>query len=240
MLFGRNASAGLINIVTRVPGDDFEARANASLSGSERKLGAALSGPLVEGRVRLLGSVYKNERDGVLDNLFNGAELNNRSDEGGRLVLALLPNEQVDITLRADYSRSNQDCCIWTVRQFANASTDPRPLATSLPNPATWIGASLSPAFRSPFTSTFVPSLVAGPENRNVFLGGANFGEQTNDGLSAEINWALGDYTLTSLTARRSWSQLDNNDSDSTARPVLDRNGGGNELSQFSQELRIT
>ena len=48
-LFGRNASAGLVNIVSKGGSDEFEAQANADwFEGDEWRLRAALAGPLAE------------------------------------------------------------------------------------------------------------------------------------------------------------------------------------------------
>ena len=80
-LYGANALAGLINIVTADPGDEFEAmvRMDAGDYGAFG-LGAAVSGPLGErGGYRVSGQRYRD--DGFMDNEFLGRENTNNHDE---------------------------------------------------------------------------------------------------------------------------------------------------------------
>ncbi|HBR97185.1 MAG TPA: TonB-dependent receptor [Gammaproteobacteria bacterium] len=100
-LFGRNAQAGVINVVTRVPGDVL--RADASLEMGERQrqaLRLALDGPLVAGV--LYGGVAGDftRQDGYIDNTHTGSDENARERVSGRASVRWTPGESTDITLR--------------------------------------------------------------------------------------------------------------------------------------------
>lgn len=221
LLFGRNASAGLINIVTRRPTEQLSFIGNATYgSDNEIDLSAGLSGPIVADRVLARVSGYLNRRDGFVTNRFNGNDLNNRNEYGFRGTLEIRATDNLEILLRGDYSKRDNDCCIWTVRQFATAATDPRPGTL--------------------FLSDFTGPLATGPEAREINGNGEYVSRVKSRGVSGEVNLKLGDYTLTSLTAYRRWNQADNNDADISPSNVLDRNYGANDLSQFSQELRLS
>ena len=221
LLFGRNASAGLISITTRRPTEQLSGMLNASYGSlDEMNVGASLAGPVVEGRILGRLSGYLNKRDGFIDNRLTGQKINNREEYGFRGTVELRPTDTLEVLLRADYSRRDNECCVWSVRRFANATTDPRPGAA--------------------FLSTFVGPLETGPEARQIAANGEYSNLVTSQGISSEVNLQLGDYTLTSLTAYRTWEQADNNDADLSSSNILNRNFGANDLTQFSQELRLT
>jgi iron complex outermembrane recepter protein len=58
--------------------------------------------------------------------------------------------------------------------------------------------------------------------------------------LSATIDWSLGGFDLTSITARREWDWNPENDGDDTAVPAITRQGLSNRQTQTSQELRAS
>ena len=86
--------------------------------------------------------------------------------------------------------------------------------------------------------------------NRTVNTTTDTFANVSTGGVSVEGNLELGDHTLTSITAWREWN-FDNNvdvDGYNVAAPVrvpfgfgfFGINGGGVDVEQFSQELRVT
>ncbi|WP_372784687.1 TonB-dependent receptor [Phenylobacterium sp.] len=220
LLFGRNASAGLINIVTRLPTMTPSLAADVSYgSGNQVKAAGSVSGPVskdVQGRL----TAYLTKEDGLVHNIGTGKDYDGRDEYGVRGQLRWVPTEALDIVLRADWSKRNNDCCVWTVNQFATRATDPRASAA--------------------FLSSITGPISQGPGSRDVNLRGQIFNLSENAGGSMEVNYKLGAYTLTSLTGYRTWDQKDNNDADLSPLNVLDRNYGGNNLNQFSQEIRLT
>lgn len=222
MLFGRNASAGLINIVTRGPTDEFSFRGNAAFANDGFvNVSGAVSGPIVADRLSGRISGYTNQRDAIVNRIGEEESLNDRDEFGFRGALRFTPGEDLEFILRADYSERDNACCVWTPRSFADATSDPRPGIT--------------------FLEPLLGGVEAGEENLTIGdASGEYFNTVISRGVSGEINWSLGDFTLTSLTAFRGWRQKDNNDADLSPLNVLDVNFGANRLDQFSQELRLT
>jgi len=222
MLFGRNASAGLINIVTRGPTDDLSVQGNAAVANDGVvNVSAGLSGPIVKNVLTGRISGYTNQRDGFVARTGEDSSLNDRNEFGFRGALKWDASEDFELTLRADYSERDNECCIWTPRAFADATSDPRPGAG--------------------FLSTALPGVTASSDN--LTIGDAAdtiFNKVISQGVSGEVNWEFGDYTFTSLTAFRTWRQKDNNDADLSQLNILDINFGANDLEQFSQEFRLT
>jgi iron complex outermembrane receptor protein len=102
-LYGRNTTAGAINVITKDPGADLEGSITASvgnleshqfkgyLSGSNGVWGASIA-------------AIATKRGGIMDNLVNGHELNDEDSWGARGKLKFIPNDVLSITLALDYS----------------------------------------------------------------------------------------------------------------------------------------
>lgn len=110
-LFGRNTSAGALNITTRKPNmTEVEGFMNASYGNYNfMNLQAGVGGPLSDTvGARVSGSWRK--RDGYLKSA-TGAESNNRDRYMLRGQLYFEPSSDVSFRLLADYSKVNEDCC---------------------------------------------------------------------------------------------------------------------------------
>jgi iron complex outermembrane receptor protein len=111
-LFGRNASAGLVNIVSKGGTDNLEVEANADwFEGDEYRLRAAISGPLAENvSARLTG--FYGTFDGNITNI-NGGRNNtvNGYERYGVRGLIDFDNGPAKVRLIADYYKADDDCC---------------------------------------------------------------------------------------------------------------------------------
>lgn len=112
MLFGKNASAGVLNIVTRNPTEDFQASIMGSYGDEEEiKINGFVSGPLsdnMRGRI----SAYTNQRDPIIPNVnASGLDYNDRDESGVRAKLAVDFSNNFALLLTANYAKSEQRCC---------------------------------------------------------------------------------------------------------------------------------
>lgn len=226
-LFGKNASAGVVSVVTRAPTEEFEADFRASYgSFNEVNLFAAVSGPLSE-RVSARVSAYSNTRDGYIDNVFPGApqsEVNDRGEHGvrGRLRFAL--SDASELLLSADYAARDQAAGALTYRQVSPGGPGTGLLGFGVPLIAqTSAGLGIQP----------------GPENLSIGSEQPFSQDMESWGVSAEYTRPFGDFEFVSLSAYREWTSADNNDADLIPLPLLEINSGSLRQSQFSQELRI-
>lgn len=220
-LFGKNATAGVINVVTQRPSDRFGFTGDVTIAEmAEYRLRASVTGPLskdLSGRV----TGFYNRVGGHIRNAANATRLNGERGGGVRAQLAYKPTQDLNFLLIGDYSRTTQNCCQW---QAVRADT---PLYASL----------LAP-------------VIASRRNRAVNANADVFNDTTQWGLSlqADITTAAG--TITSITALRDYALDANNDVDSvpTTQPLFglpnnfgsfDINRSQSGLRQFSQELRL-
>lgn len=99
-LFGANGPGGVINIVTRQPGDVWEGRGGVSYGNYEQQIyDVSLRGPLVEEKLSLGISGLYSERNGFVHNRANGNHPDDKETLAGRAQLRWTPAETLDFSL---------------------------------------------------------------------------------------------------------------------------------------------
>jgi outer membrane receptor protein involved in Fe transport len=230
-LFGKNTSAGVINVVSKRPSFDFGSQIELT-AGDYGDLGgsASITGPIAGDVVAGRLFVAARERDGFIDVVTGpGPRVEDedftRSFYTVRGQLLVQPSDALDIRFVADYTDRDEDCCA-------------APQVTLSPTPA--VGGVLN---------AIVPGSFANPPDpfdRVAFSNRSTEQQIEDTGASMEINWdldGLGGATLTSITARRNWETVNGQDSDFTTVDILYRapdGGFATEFTQLSEELRLS
>ncbi len=228
-LFGKNASAGVINIQTNNPEFDFGGSVEATYgSFNETKLRGTVTGPVAGDKVafRLTGTY--NRRDGVLTNVIAGQpDLNNRDTYALRGKLLFQPTDALTVVLSGDIGRGQNRCCQPTYR-VAGPASGAIPFATNT-------GVL---QLRDALTAL---NIVPGPANRRVGVRGDRIFEGTKfGGVALNLDYDFGSAALTSITAWRKWSIDEFNEADGVSNSNLNsRNGTTVATEQFTQELRL-
>lgn len=227
-LFGKNTSAGVINVVSKKPTFDFGANVELTAGNYGAREGSfSLNGPLV-GNV-LAGRLYAaaRERDGFYD-VDRGPGPRVETEDADRDFYTLRgqllaqPSETFDARLVVDYTERDENCCA-------------APHVVLSPNPAVLgVLQALRPG----------SFLGVDPFARRVEANRSSEQSIEDKGVSLELNWdleALGGSTLTSVSAWRDWESVNGQDSDFTTVDILyrDVDGYSNEFKQLSQELRL-
>jgi iron complex outermembrane recepter protein len=226
-LFGRNTSAGVINVITKKP--EFDASGKAELTvgdfgtvgGSLGVTGALFGSDTAAGRL----FVAYRKRDGFMT--VNPGTRFQREDNNqdywtarGQVLFQL--GDTAELRVIADVARREEACCA--------AATKIAGPTTALIN---GIGGSTG---RGQLANT-----------RNTIEDYIAYANRTYDqiiddaGLSAELTWDIGPGTLTSVTGWRNWKYQYGQDSDFTGLDILFRVNDGsatNEFTTISQELR--
>lgn len=244
-LFGRNASAGLIHVITRRPEFEFGGSAEVSYGNYDYIRGqAGLTGPISEQLAFRVDAVYV-RRDGFYDvvNPTGGTEsqVNDRDRFFARGQLLFEPNDSLSLRLIADYSKRSESCC---GAVYLDRATNP--LIGDLNNPSTPLtplqtnGNNIINVLRD------LGQPLAGfsnPYSRNIYVSpGRSYEGDTEDyGVSLEVNWDLGGANLTSITGYRDYTSGQPGDIDYSAVDILYRAAPGVErqFQTFSQELRL-
>ncbi|WP_449473524.1 TonB-dependent receptor [Sphingobium chungangianum] len=219
-LYGKNTTAGAINITTNQPTFDFEGRAELSVGNlNYRQAKAAISGPLSDTVTARL-AVAATSRRGTLYNVTSQRWINEQDNLGLRGQLLFKPNDDFSITLSGDYSKQDPECCGTT---FVRVGRTQRPLNRQYDALAAAQG-------------YVVPS--RNPYDRLSDLdSNLNAGNKIG-GVSARVKWDVGPGTLTSVTAWRFWDWKPENDRDFTGLPIVSKSQNPSQQNQYSQEFR--
>jgi len=217
-LFGKNTTAGVINISTRAPTFTPERSVETSVGedGYFQTKGT-ISGPLND---QLAGrfSAYRTRSDGDIKNEYNGHDLNGGSREGFRAQLLFKPNEDFNLRWIGDYNEED-------------SSAGTRVLYNTGP---TINGVNLYESRASAAGATLVNG-----RHRKVNLDNDQHVTVHQGGTSVEANWTLpSDFTLTSISSYRFWNFTPRND-DGLNVPASYNAGVSVEDKQYSQEFRL-
>ncbi|WP_034160106.1 TonB-dependent receptor [Sphingomonas sp. ERG5] len=110
-LFGKNSSAGVVNIVTKRPGDKFGGYVEAqATTDDEYKLKAAIDIPLGEGISSRFTGTYANF-DGTVRNVTLNRTVNGYERYGIRGMIVAEATDALTFTLIGDWRHTNADCC---------------------------------------------------------------------------------------------------------------------------------
>ncbi len=224
-LFGKNASAGLIHIITEGPDlEEFNGYAEASVGDQgQSRLSGGLSAPFVQDRLGFRIDGTWRERDGFIDDLITGIDYNDRDRWLVRAQLASQIGDKLDLRLIADVSNREETCCA-AVTDIAGPTTDlinPNPLNGGL-------GTVIVPP------QPFARQTTSNPQR--------GYTQDVDEwGVSLEINWDAAIGTLTSITSYREWESERSQDIDYTDADILYRAPGtySDDFETFTQELRL-
>ncbi|TFW14130.1 TonB-dependent receptor [Brevundimonas intermedia] len=232
-LFGKNTSAGVINIITERP--SFDPSISAELTGGNfGAIGGSVSvtGGLTD---QIAGRLFvaHRERDGFYDvNVGDGpnskTEDNTQNYWTGRGQLLILPSDDVSVRLIADYTKRDEFCC--SAVQTRVGPSQAFIAALTAPN---------GPGQRPP-----VAGFGTVPFSRLAYSNRETPQEIEDMGLSAEatIDFPSINATLTSQTSWRDWSFQQGMDLDYTGADILYRaNDGSNGygVDNLTQEFRL-
>ncbi len=218
-LFGKNVSAGAINIVTKLPQFDPGGRLDLTVGNYGQMIAkATATGPLSDTlAIRLSGDV--DERDGFLKNVVTGQKDNDRNRVSGRVDVLWKPVDRLSIRIIGDINEIDERCCG----------------AVSLLNgPATQFIA--APA---PFGLGAAVADPANKFNRNVATNVDPTNHIVGKGISGQIDYDLSFARITSITAYRDQRDDETGDVDFTGADLSSRVDNTHSRT-FTQEVRLT
>ena len=229
-LFGKNNDAGVISIMTKRPAMTFGATAEASVGNfNDREISASVTGPLSSVSAGRFYAGYQKTEGWLENDVGAGPNANDRNNDRNfytfRGQYLFKPNDDVDFLLIGDYSKRNETCC-------GAAATYLGPFAGIVNALAA------TPALGGQPGATGI-----GSGNGYQTYSNQQWIQRIRDmGVSGELNWQLGEATLTSITAWRDNTIIAGNDTDYTSVDILYEpatEGNATDFKQFSQELRL-
>jgi len=219
-LFGKNTTAGAINVTTRKPSftraSDFEL--NVGDLGFVQAKASVTSpfGTKVAGRLSFSGT----QRDGTVDNTKTLESVNDLDNAGVRGQLLIAPSDKLAILWSGDYSRQRPQGYTQLV---AGVAPTLRPANRQYPQIAADLDYT-APSFNAFDRLTDVDSPLRSYQD----LGGS----------ALNVDWKIGRGVLTSTTGWRSWNWNPSNDRDFIGLPVTTVSAAPSNQRQWSEEVR--
>jgi iron complex outermembrane receptor protein len=221
-LFGKNASAGVINITTQMP--KFENSGSVEVSyfdKNEFRAKGTVNIPLAKDLASRF-TVFYGDYDGNIRNIATNSWVNGYRHYGGRAQFLYDPSSRLRVYLTADYHKNNDDCCAEVIGTGA---------LTAAGVPTTSLAFNALPTPQGASTRTVNQNLVT--STREEGWGG-----------SAQADLQLGRNSLTSITAYRKWDNTEIRDGDWLDQAYVGfqqlHDYGPETSDTFTQELRLT
>lgn len=249
-LFGRNASAGILSIVSKSPSfAAFSGGAEATYGNYDFwRFSGNLNVPLGETIAARIDGVYV-KRDGFYRDPANDTDVNDRNRYFVRGQLLFEPSSDLSVRIIGDYTKRDEKCCGATyvdnsVNQYIGNLNRP---AIPLQQPGA------NPARTNDSGNNIVNVLTALGQSAAAFnqgygrtlsvTPGRSFGGKTEDyGASIQIDYDFGGAKLTSITGYRNYFSSQASDTDYSTVDILyraDDDGSARKFETFSQELRL-
>ena len=220
-LFGKNATAGVISVVTARPSSTFTAKGSATIAEEgEYRFGGTVSGPISDTlRARVTG--YYNNVGGYLNNRYTGGKDNGFESWGIRGKLEWDATDNLNFLLAADYRRNDADCCQGVLVQANN------PARVALSGP-----------------------IRIAPDTDDVWNQSLTYANSKQQTYSLQADLDLGAAAVTSITAYQKFDLANNFEVDRyaylspiyvspAASVIFDLNYGFVGVKNFTQEVRI-
>ena len=213
-LFGKNASAGIISIVTQEPQFEFGGSVDLSYGNYDAiVVKADVTGPLSETIAVSLAGNY-NKRDGYARDLNLGTDINDRNRYGVRGQVRFEPNDRLKFRVIADYDKIDEVCC--AVVNVVDGVTG---------NAVRALGGRINS--NNPFSY-------------DSFNNSESTSKISNYGVSSQADWDITDQlTVTSISAYRGVKNIGSQDSDFTSADLIGTNKANTKINTYTSELRV-
>ena len=214
-LFGKNASAGVVNIVTKKPSFEKSGMVSVGFGNFNSKVGKIYyTGPLNDVTAYSI-SANVNKRDGHTKNLVTGNTINSRDRFGLRAELLYQPDENLSVRMTVDYDENDEVCCAIGSVSYGGANI---------------------------IKSAFTPGMgmaANDPFTQEAYFSFDPTSKGDNSGLSVHITKNLENAVLESITSVRSSSNSEAREIDWYAADVLAPQLVANDLDSVTQEFRL-
>jgi iron complex outermembrane recepter protein len=236
-LYGRNATGGAVNFVSRKPTQEWDGwvRAGAG-SWSSTKFEGAVGGPIGE-NTAFRAAILKSDSDGWMKNRFTGNDQQGIDELAWRVLLESQLTDNLNVLFNVHGGETNSDSAqyrhlgVWEADGSGNMCANAAILAGQCVDIFGY-------SEQAPYTTLNGESAPATPgyDEGNYDLEAEN--ETDFWGFSATLDWEVGDYVITSIT---SYDEMDDFRPEETDDGPNDILTGELSVDQetFSQEFRL-
>ena len=222
-LYGRSATAGVVDMITKKPTDNLEGYANVTFGNYADKLfEGAIGGPITDIiSARIAANIEK--RNGFGRNLFTGTQIDDRDAQAVRASIRIKPADRLVIDLIADYSHENDND--YAFHYFGPTTTT----NAGLPAVALFGGSTI---FNCCGTSN--------PDLRNIWSSVDPTNKRHGLGGTAIVDWSPDDWDFKSITAYRNYNRFNADDLAVSNAEIYGRNNYDETSQSWSQDFTVS
>jgi iron complex outermembrane receptor protein len=200
-LFGKSASAGVVNVTTKAPTDTFTYFGDVKVTNDdEQRATLSLSGPITDTLSFRVSGDYR-YWGGNINNLATGSKIDDDRIGGVRAKLQWRPNDSLNAQFAVHFNEDRADCCAVPLLRL-----DP--------------GAHLFGVAALPQAAA-IPGIVPGPGNDSVSINQAPKAYAEDAGFTSHVSYDFDNVTLLAISALDQYRLHDLTDYDTTAVDVL-------------------
>ncbi|ARN74401.1 TonB-dependent receptor [Oceanicoccus sagamiensis] len=227
-LFGKNTIGGVINVISSKPTMEWGGKVGITLGSDGREDYKVIgNAPLIEDKlgVKVYGASLNS--DGYIKNTTINQDAGGQDFSNYGLSFLGTPTEDLSVQFTVEHADEKTD-----LGAFANGNDTSNLVclaglgAIPLANPVSW-----GPEACEDFDS--------GSGEDKVSTNDRNRNDSELDAMTLEVNWDLGDFSLTSITAKRDTSEEHQSEYDGSSAEFFTQKMSQN-FDQISQELRLT
>ncbi|GAB3090915.1 TonB-dependent receptor [Aestuariicella hydrocarbonica] len=219
-LFGRNSIGGAISIITAKPQNELSGMLGAEVGNyNNRAVKGMVNVPLIDETLLLRASGSVRKRDGWQENTMGGPDGDDRDRASGRVKLAWLPSDTVEVEFSSSWNRTDE------VATYAESVLASAPVSdlTPITDDEKAVNGNLNPFTGMPDAAPNVP----------IF-------ERTMRSHALNVNWDMtDDLTFTSLTAFRTYETSAAREYDGSEYFIANNEISTETNDTLSQEFRL-
>jgi len=226
-LYGRGATAGVVNMVTKKPTDQLDGYVrltggNYSAYTVEAALGGPIVGDTLEGRIA--GKI--DNHDGYGKNLYTGAQIDNLDSKAVRGILRWKAGDSLTVDLIGDYFKEND--YNYAFHYLGTTVTPEDALAHNLLGGRT--------IFDAPYTAP-----GKSPNLRNIVSDQNPTNDREGESGTGIVDWKInGDWSLKSVTAYRKFDRFMQDDLDSSDVNMFGVNNYTENSKSWGEDVTVT
>lgn len=236
ILFGKNSIAGAVSIVTAKPSDELEGSVTAYYEAEEntQDLRVMLSGPLSDTVSGRLSALYRDTDGSFVNNFTNGDE---KTEEESVVRAQLRWAASDNLTVNVKYETANFDDNGRNVELDQSIAREDLPAGT--PDYISTLIGTVNAGNNALGLNPPIPFTGEDGKLDRRRGGNSDYHNNESDVLVIEADYALGEFTLSSITGWLDYSFFQDCDCDFTSALIFQAYGD-EEFEQFSQEFRLT
>ena len=220
-LYGRGATAGAINLITKKPTEQLSGYARASYGNYNAVvLEGGVGGALVADKILARVSGKYDRRDGYGKNQFTGADVDNRDAYAIRGAITFKASDELDLLISADHFNEKDNNYAF---HYFGPTVAPENALGSILGGDTII--------------TRAAKLGIPVNYRDIYSDQEALNRRHGTSVTGTLEWRPGDWNIKSITGYRDFTRFNRDDLDASNVNMFGQNNYDEKSKTFSQEF---